>query len=321
MHDAHRTATVAYVDLLIKTTGLDLTNLARKAGLSSTTLTRFRNNPDYKNTLSARTLKKLSDATGVPLPPGLGGSAPEAVGRGRVAPEDLARSIEQALQQLPKHLARGSDKGRLRKCASLLARQLSSEFMIVGGSKAGSGQTTAGRPAPESSGRQNVVRRVSLSAIGMEDSETLFRWINDPETVHFNVPYKPVHWANHEEWVRSLGKTQGKMAFAIRADGHLVGVVQLIDIDPVHRSAELTIRIGDEANRGRGVGTQALKLALDSAWRDLNLHRVWLRVSADNAHAIRAYKKAGFVEEGRLRDAAHIDGKYVDVIVLGILRQ
>jgi UDP-4-amino-4,6-dideoxy-N-acetyl-beta-L-altrosamine N-acetyltransferase len=161
---------------------------------------------------------------------------------------------------------------------------------------------------------------VAITSIRAEDSATLFRWINDPEAVRYNAAYKPVHWANHEDWVRSLGKTPGKIVFGIRAHDQLVGVVQLIDIDPVHQSAELTIRIGDEQNRNHGYGTEALRLALDFAWRDLNLHRVWLRVFANNGRAIRAYEKAGFVREGCMRDAAHIDGRYVDMIVLGILR-
>jgi phage repressor protein C with HTH and peptisase S24 domain len=74
MADLHRDAAIAYVDALVRETGLDLTNLARRAGVSSTTLTRFHNDPGYTNSLSARTLKKLSDATGVPLPASLGGA-------------------------------------------------------------------------------------------------------------------------------------------------------------------------------------------------------------------------------------------------------
>jgi UDP-4-amino-4,6-dideoxy-N-acetyl-beta-L-altrosamine N-acetyltransferase len=162
--------------------------------------------------------------------------------------------------------------------------------------------------------------QVTLSSIRVDDSETLFQWINDPETVRHNAPYRPVHWVNHEEWVRSLGKATNKVVFAIRADARLVGVVQLIDIDPVHRSAELTIRIGEEENRDAGFGTSALKQVVDFAWRDLNLHRVWLRVFANNPRAIRAYEKAGFVREGVLREAAHIDGHYMDIVAMGILR-
>jgi phage repressor protein C with HTH and peptisase S24 domain len=74
MADLHRDAAIAYVDGLVRETGLDLTNLARRAGVSSTTLTRFHNDPGYTNSLSARTLQKLSDATGIPLPASLGGA-------------------------------------------------------------------------------------------------------------------------------------------------------------------------------------------------------------------------------------------------------
>jgi UDP-4-amino-4,6-dideoxy-N-acetyl-beta-L-altrosamine N-acetyltransferase len=161
---------------------------------------------------------------------------------------------------------------------------------------------------------------VTLSSISAEDSETLFRWVNDSETVRYNAPYKPVHWANHDEWVKSLAKTTNRVVFAIRSGDKPIGVVQLIDIDPVHRSAELTIRIGDEAQRGAGHGTAALKQTIEFAWRDLNLHRVWLRVFADNGRAIAAYKKSGFVHEGTMRDAAHIDGRYIDMLILGIVR-
>jgi phage repressor protein C with HTH and peptisase S24 domain len=75
MIDPHRDAAIAYVDMLVRETGLDLTNLARRAGVSSTTLTRFHNDPRYTNSLSARTLKKLSDVTGIPLPASLGGAS------------------------------------------------------------------------------------------------------------------------------------------------------------------------------------------------------------------------------------------------------
>ena len=47
MIDPHRDAAIAYVDMLVRETGLDLTNLARRAGVSSTTLTRFHNDPRY----------------------------------------------------------------------------------------------------------------------------------------------------------------------------------------------------------------------------------------------------------------------------------
>jgi RimJ/RimL family protein N-acetyltransferase len=153
------------------------------------------------------------------------------------------------------------------------------------------------------------------------DSPILFGWINDAETVRLNAPYAPVSEANHAAWFAGLNKTRDRVLFAVRtqAGGPPIGTVQLFDIHPVHRSAELAIRIGAEQDRGQGYGTSALLAVLDFAWRDLNLNRVWLKVFASNKRAIRAYTKAGFEIEGTMRRTAWIDGAWVDEIVMAAL--
>ena len=103
----------------------------------------------------------------------------------------------------------------------------------------------------------------------------------------------------HDRWFQAIGSDPSRILFAVRtlADATLVGTVQLAGIHPVHRSAELIVRIGDEQQRGRGYGTEALRLLVDFAWRDLNLHRVFLHVFADNERAIPVYRNVGFAEE------------------------
>jgi RimJ/RimL family protein N-acetyltransferase len=164
-------------------------------------------------------------------------------------------------------------------------------------------------------------RCIDLTELRSEDSADLFGWINDPQTVQFNAPFTPVHAASHDKWFEDILGDPKRIIFAIRKPkGRLLGVVQLIDIDPVHRTAELTIRIGDEKNRNQGAGSEAVKLVVDFAFRNRNLQRVWLRVFATNKRAIRAYEKAGVKQEGILRRSRFIDGRWVDEIVMAILR-
>jgi len=165
-------------------------------------------------------------------------------------------------------------------------------------------------------------KHVYLSPLEPADSETLFRWINEAELVRLNAPYRPVAWSAHTEWFASAGRDPSTVVFAIRRavnDG-LVGVVQLIHIHSVHRSTELTIRIGAGEDRDRGYGTEAVELAKRFAFEDLNLERLYLHVFADNSRAIRVYEKAGLVREGQLRRAAYIHGKWTDVVVMACLR-
>src|SRR5215203_106819 len=106
---------------------------------------------------------------------------------------------------------------------------------------------------------QNVV----LTEVRRDDSDALYRWINDAETVRFNAPYAPVPWTNHMAWFEGFGRDASRVIFAIResADGPAIGTIQLIDIHRVHRTAELIIRLGSEEHRGKGLGTEAIKLA------------------------------------------------------------
>jgi diamine N-acetyltransferase len=163
--------------------------------------------------------------------------------------------------------------------------------------------------------------RVTLSAITAADAPVLFRWINERDLVLFNAPFRPVHEASHREWVAGLAKRRDLVAFGIRLKkgGRLIGTCQLTGINPVGRSADLQIRIGVAGARGKGLGLEAVRLLLAFGFRDLNLHRIALQVFATNARAIKTYEAAGFRHEGTIRDGAFIDGRFVDVAVMGML--
>ena len=164
---------------------------------------------------------------------------------------------------------------------------------------------------------------VALVPLTVDDLPAMFNWINEREQVLLNAPYKPIHEGQHKAWFESIQQRNDLVVFGIRLlkDNRLIGSCQLHNINHVHRSAELQIRIGEPYQRGQGYGTEAVRLLLDFAFKDLNLHRVYLHVFSSNAAAIRLYEKVGFVREGLLRKAAHIDGAYVDIVVMGILRE
>ncbi|MDP9411100.1 MAG: GNAT family N-acetyltransferase, partial [Actinomycetota bacterium] len=100
-----------------------------------------------------------------------------------------------------------------------------------------------------------------------------------------------------------------------------VGRCGLYNIDRTARHAELGIGIGEREYWGRGYGREAVGLLLDYAFRLRNLRRVWLEVHADNERGMRAYRSCGFVEEGRMREHVWLAGRYVDNVIMGVLRE
>ena len=105
------------------------------------------------------------------------------------------------------------------------------------------------------------------------------------------------------------------------ADGKPVGSVYYRDIDNHNRSAEYGIFIGEESARGKGLGTETARLFTDFGFAGLHLHRISLRVLAENAAARRSYEKAGFVQEGVFRDMELLDGAYRDVVFMAKLAE
>ncbi|HET6872670.1 MAG TPA: GNAT family protein [Sporolactobacillaceae bacterium] len=112
------------------------------------------------------------------------------------------------------------------------------------------------------------------------------------------------------------------VSFRIRTneDDRLIGFVALFNIEWNNRCATMAIGIGDEKDRGKGYGAEALQLILNYAFNELNLHRVGLDVISYNQPAIRSYKRAGFKEEGVVREAVFREGCYYDRIYMGILQ-
>lgn len=160
---------------------------------------------------------------------------------------------------------------------------------------------------------------MTLSSLQGEDSELLFRWINDRDLVVRSAPFRPVPRAEHDAWFEQIRRRDDVRIFGIREDGRLVGTCQLHSIHPVHRSAELQIRIGEPDARGRGVGAAATGRLLEIGFRELGLHRIHLHVLATNEPARRLYERAGFRVEGVQREAACIDGAWVDIVLMAIL--
>ena len=119
-----------------------------------------------------------------------------------------------------------------------------------------------------------------------------------------------------------IGFHSNHIGFTLRTldDDRLIGYINLFDIEWNNGAGQLGMAIGNEADRGKGYGTEALRLMLRYAFTELNLYRLGLDVLAYNERAISAYERVGFRREGAVREAVHHDGQRVDLIFMGILR-
>jgi diamine N-acetyltransferase len=163
--------------------------------------------------------------------------------------------------------------------------------------------------------------RAALGPMRRDLAATYATWLNRLEVKAGILNLGLADQQTEEAWLEENAKANAERDpasanFTIydRSDGAAVGTCALMDISHRHARATFGILLGER--RGRGLGTDATRLALDWGFNVLSLRNVLLEVHPWNAGAIRAYEKAGFKLIGRRRDALVALGRRWDEIYM-----
>lgn len=165
-------------------------------------------------------------------------------------------------------------------------------------------------------------KRVYLSPMNVEDTEIYTKWMNDEKvTDNLGTTNMLMTLYGERSWIESVNNS-GKLQFSIilKENDEVIGNIGFNKIDPIFQNAEIGIFIGEEENRGKGYGTEALKLIIKYGFENQNLNNIMLRVVETNELAIGAYKNAGFKEFGRRRKSFYKKGNLYDEIYMEILK-
>lgn len=164
--------------------------------------------------------------------------------------------------------------------------------------------------------------RVSLGPQRRDLVPLTHRWLNDFAVM---APLgAPLHPLSEEGAVQAYEGSEGaadQVWFTLykRAPLRPIGITGLREIEPLQRSAEFVIFIGEQDCWGKGYGTETARLLLDYGFTDLGLHNIMLKVFGFNERGINAYRRAGFREIGHRRHAFRLAGESFDVIYMDCL--
>lgn len=162
--------------------------------------------------------------------------------------------------------------------------------------------------------------RVRLRAPMREDIPTFVKWFNDPEVTEFLLRSPPMGMDEEERWFDSLVSQEGRVFSVETRQGKLIGNLGIIHIDWAQRKADIGAVLGEKEYWSKGYGTEAITLLLGYMFEELNLNRIWLYCDESNVRAQRCYEKCGFRREGVFRQNRFKAGRYIDDVVMSILR-
>jgi RimJ/RimL family protein N-acetyltransferase len=183
----------------------------------------------------------------------------------------------------------------------------------------------AGTQASDSPLPQIRGARVYLRAAERADIPTFTRWFNDERVTRFLALDTPFSLVAEEGWFDRLQGVQGKSLYhfviCLRDTGEAIGTLGLHDVDLKHGKATVGIAIGEPGRWSQGLGSDAMRAALDFGFGSLRLDRIELEVYDFNLRARRSYEKVGFVHEGTMRESLYRNGRRHDVHLMSVLRR
>lgn len=165
--------------------------------------------------------------------------------------------------------------------------------------------------------------RIYLSVIDPNDYKTFTRWINDESLARGLGNFKFNFTEQDEKEYLENSNKNGTLTFAIirKEDNKLLGSYGLEIKDNVSRRIHVGGFIGDKEDRGKGYGTEALKLISKYCFEILNAESLYSEIFSFNEASLKAAKKAGYTVIGKYRNAYYYEGKFHDEYCVEMIKE
>lgn len=168
-----------------------------------------------------------------------------------------------------------------------------------------------------------VGERIYLREVRPSDvNENYYRWMNNPTITDFlESRFYPNSIEKLKEYVEGkLTDTNNIfLAIVLKENNRHIGNIKLGPINWNHRFGDIGIIIGENDCQGKGLATEAIMLLSKHAFETLNLHKITAGAYDSNIGSVKAFQKAGFEVEGKRKGYFFSKGKYVDMIIMGLI--
>ncbi|NJB35891.1 GNAT family N-acetyltransferase [Croceivirga sp. JEA036] len=158
-----------------------------------------------------------------------------------------------------------------------------------------------------------------LRALEPEDLEYLYRLENDTKIWELSGTFAPYSKAILERYLDQahLDIYEAKQFRFCICDDHnkRLGLIDLFEFDPINKRVGVGVLVYNEEDRGKGIGTEALQLVCDYAFKVLDVHQVFANILEDNSVSRTVFEKLGFSLIGTKKDWVRIDGTFKNEVL------
>lgn len=165
---------------------------------------------------------------------------------------------------------------------------------------------------------------IQLLPLHSDQAPIFHRWLSDPEVIAYSLTvFQQLNTvAQVADWLGRTLQDQHSLTLGIylAETQELIGYAGITNISRVNQSGEYFILLGEKRYWGQGIGTTVTRQVVTRGFQELGLNRVMLTVSVPNEGGVKAYLKAGFQLEGRLRQACYRQDAFHDKLLMSVLK-
>jgi ribosomal-protein-alanine N-acetyltransferase len=155
------------------------------------------------------------------------------------------------------------------------------------------------------------------------DAAAMYRYRNNPDSTNYLAEHhRSFSMKDIEEWIERHRTMENEIVWTVadRQTNDCLGHAGLYQINQRVRCADAGIMLGDPATWGKHLGSAVLTAIVEFGFTQLNLNRVHGYIVAAHSRSLRMVERCGFKQEGVMRQAHYVDGQYMDLVMVGILR-
>ncbi len=164
--------------------------------------------------------------------------------------------------------------------------------------------------------------RIELRRISIEDADaTYLSWLNDDEVTRgLETIVKPYSLEMLHRYVTEIIANENSYMFMVVdvESGKKIGTTKIHNVSKKNGTCNIGLMIGDKNFWAKGYGGDIYRTAVDFAFTQLGIRKIWEMVHSDNTASLAMFRKIGFEEEGRLKEQVLSGGKFVDNVLLGM---
>jgi UDP-4-amino-4,6-dideoxy-N-acetyl-beta-L-altrosamine N-acetyltransferase len=162
--------------------------------------------------------------------------------------------------------------------------------------------------------------QLKLVRLKEEHLEQVRLWRMKPEVSEYMYTSPDISSEEQKQWYRDIKNDQTKKHWIIEVDGEWVGLVNLYNIDLINKRAYWAYYLGETSVKGKGIGTQVELNILQYVFDKMGLNKLCCEIFTSNEKVIKLHEKFGSNIEGTLRNHIYKDGKFHDIVTMGMMK-